>query len=258
MTRSQPTKNEADATSALLTHLTKNNHIIEIHREIQDRPDMAFVLNGWRTGCECVSIPPSRIYKYVHTRFKQLERGGARAVKVLWPVEPHTWVEEVIADKNRKANAYRNNIQAEKLWLLIQANSFGDRPMVDINSPSVRQLIRYATTKKKHSFDEIYFYSDTSGIEKIYPLDEVVTGFTMNFDRGYATESFVLSTGSFSTTEEGAERKTYEDILEPELIVIQPTDPEYRKHKPILGPTKYLHKVDAGTTDANISLTAIE
>lgn len=237
---------------ALLTYLQDNGLDVEVlDREVNDKPDMYFRAGLVRIGCECVQIPPGRIYKYVHSRFKQLEGSDATAIRIVWPQEQHYWVKEAIESKTKKINAYKKNCKAEKIWLLIHSPISEKDTTVRYEKEEVMNLMKYAAKKTPHNFDEIYFWDPKQGITQIYPLSDVWESVQFNFEGGYPTDGFVMSKASFKTTDYGENPVVYDHgVVVPDVIIVPPLDPEFKKHKPRFKNTKYRIKITAGTTEA--------
>ena len=170
LTRPTNTNEEKKAEKALLDYLQSIGILVSpIEREINDKPDLCFQADDHRVGCECAQIPPSRIYKYLHSRFKQLEKEDQAVVRIIWPQEQHYWVKEAIESKNNKINAYKKICGADKLWLLIHSPMIKNDETIRYERDDIMGLIKYAAKKTPHNFDEIYFYGPKSGITKIFP-----------------------------------------------------------------------------------------
>lgn len=104
MTRPKNSIEESKTGQDLLNHLKIEDPDTKfVERELADKPDLLFQFKNDTIGCECTQIPPGRIYKYVHTKFKELSKSKeAIAIRVVWPQEPHEWVKEAILKKVSK------------------------------------------------------------------------------------------------------------------------------------------------------------
>jgi len=196
-----------------------------------------------RIACECVQIPPKRIFKFVHRRFRQFidTPEGSLVVQVVWPMEAHIWAREAIADKDRKIAAYRRNSGVQDIDLLLHAPySVGN--LFSISHPVELAQIKWAARLANSSFTNIYFWNPKAGIEKVYPLSSSTEFPQLDLSQGYPTSSFLQGrTGKIVTTQEGEPPEEYDfGIIEPALIIIPPTDPEFRELKPHLSTKRYL------------------
>lgn len=260
MTRPINTPEEKIAGSELLSHLVAiGRSVTPIEREIPDRPDLCFLLDQFRVGCECVQVPPTRVFKYLHTRFKQLEKSDAAAVRIIWPQEQHFWIKEAIESKSKKIGAYKKNCDAEKVWLLIHDPLEQNMNLVRSENDEIMNLIKYSANRYSHGFDEVYFYSKFSGVTKIFPVSDAWASVNFNFSDGYPTSGFVQGRGKFTTTAHGAEPRTYDyGIVTPEIIVVPPQDPEFRKHRPSYKPQNYRFTIVTGATSAEAKFDPVE
>lgn len=259
MTRPVPTHEESITGQSLKEYLIQTDpNLVDIDRDEEDRPDLAFVYKGKRIGCECVQIPPSRILKYVHTKFKQIK--GKGAVQLVWPQEPHSWTKEAIETKTNKTAAYRKNVNADEVWLLLHSPTSAQDHTLRYENEIIIELIKYAAAHTEHKFDTIFFWDPVNGIQIVYPSNRILKNLEFNFEDGYPTDGFLVGTaGPFTTTEVGAE--PYEinyGIIEPEVIIVPPVDPEFRKHKPRFKLKKYRVSAMVGATEAKISYEPIE
>lgn len=259
MSREKNTTEEEICGTSLLDYLKANGHAVSTKkRKLNDRPDMFFQVDQLTVGCEIVQIPPGRVYKYLHSRFKQLEKNDFSTVRVVWPQEQHHWVKEVIESKTKKINAYKNNCGAERIWLLIHAPVNHKDTTVKFDKDEIMGLIKYAAKKTNHGFDEIYFWGPGKGITKIFPADGVWDTVEFNFEGGYPTDGFVMSIGKFKTTAHGDSPVLYDHgIVTPEVIIVPPQDPEFKKHKPRFKNTRYRMKILAGATNGQLTFEPV-
>jgi hypothetical protein len=259
MSRPVSTEEENICGTALLEYLNRHDITASIvARDVNDKPDLCFNFNGKIIGCECVQIPPGRIYKYLHSRFKQLEKSDSAVVRVIWPQEQHYWVKETIESKTKKVGAYQRNCSADKIWLLIHAPISETDTSVGDEKDEIMALIKYSAKKTPHNFDEIYFWSPKQGITKIFPVDGVWDQVEFNFEGGYPTSGFLMSKGKFRTTEEGEPPVLYDSgLITPNVIIVPPQDPEFKKHEPNYKSAKYRLKVLAGATDAQTTFETV-
>ena len=260
MTRKTRTESEIISGNALMDYLRTSGLIVNsIPRDIDDKPDLFFQVNSDLIGCECIQIPPNRVFKYIHSKFKQLEKSDSAAVRLIWPQEQHYWVKEAIESKTNKIGAYKRNCGAEKIWLLIHAPVSEKDTTVHYEKNEILELMKYAAKKTPHNFERIYFWGPKIGIKKIYPVDPVWDSVAFNFEGGYPTDGFVMTTAKFTTTEEGAEPVLYDyDQVIPDEIIVPPADPEFKKYKPRYTKKKYRIKILAGANDARISIEPID
>ncbi len=232
--------------------------VIHIDREYEDRPDIALKLDGVITGCECVQIPSEDVYKWVRTKFKHLAVQSPSVVEVVWPHEPHSWVEEAILAKRNKIFAFKKNVSAEKMFLLIHAPIGEKQEFINSKAYFVKELMQLAASSTIHQFDETYFFDEEAGMLKLYPNEFENQKFQFDFSSGYPVSSFVIGVGSFTTMESEGERKLYDSgPLEPQRIHVRPKDPEFRKHKARITNNQYKLVVDAESTDANLRIETV-
>lgn len=205
-----------------------------IERDLADKPDLLFQFKNLSIGCECTQIPPERIYKYVHSRFKELSKSKeAIAIRVVWPQEPHEWVKEAILKKDAKIELYRKNSNSDRCWLLIHTPLSEQDNTVRYRNPSIMELIFLAANKTKHKFERIYFWNPIDGVKLIFPSSHQMKEFKINLKNGYPTDNFLIGKASFRTTQEGGEPKTYDyGIVKPKVIIIPPKDKNFRKSRP--------------------------
>ncbi len=260
MTRASSTQEEKISGSALLEYLRDTGReIANIDRDVDDNPDLFFQLDSVKVGCECVQIPPGRVYKYIHSRFRQLSKSEACAVRIVWPQEQHCWVKDAIESKNQKIETYKQKSGADVIWLLIHSPIREKDTTVRYQKPEIMNLIKYAANKTTHNFNEIYFWDPLHGITKIYPLEKVWQQVKFNFDGGYPTDGFVMSVGKFTTTELGEEPVEIDHgIVTPEVVIVPPQDPEFKKHPPRFRNRRYRMKIITGATDAKISMEPVD
>lgn len=260
MTRKNNTEAEEISGKALFDHLVGIGvSVNRIERKINDKPDLFFQAGPNKIGCECVQIPPGRVFKYVHSRFKQLEKSDAAAVRVIWPQEQHIWIKEAIESKTNKIGAYKRGCGADIIWLLIHTPVSEKDTTVRYEKDEIMGLIKYAAKKTNHHFDEIYFWNPKNGITKIYPVEKVWEEVTFNFEGGYPTDGFAMAKAKFTTTEEGGEPVLYDyGLVTPDEIIVPPLDPEFRKHKPRYKKRKYRLTVKAGATDAQSTFEPVD
>lgn len=262
MSRANQTPQEQKTSTDLLEFIkNEDENALFIDREVNDKPDLLFSFNNIRAGCECVQIPPGRIYKYVHTRFKELNKEGesSAAVKVVWPQEPHSWMKEVIETKAKNIRQYKLNSAADKMWLLVHTPLSEKDNTIRYKNKTTIELLKFAATNSKHKFDRIYFWDPHNGIQKLFPINYQNNKLNFDFSKGYPTDSFLMSRASFKTTSSGEPPKTYDfGIVEPRLIVIPPIDPEFKRHKPNISNYKYHFKIIAKETDAELLFQRIE
>ncbi|MEW8348693.1 MAG: hypothetical protein AB2687_10315 [Candidatus Thiodiazotropha taylori] len=260
MSRKENTEAEDISGTALLDHLRKEGQEVSlVEREINDRPDLLLNVGPDKVGCECVQIPPGRIFKYVHSRFKQLENSDSAAVRVIWPLEQHFWVKEAIESKTKKTSAYKRNTGAEIIWLLIHAPISEKDTTVRYDNDQIMGLIKHAANKTPHSFERIYFWDPINGIRIIFPANNVWESVNFNFDDGYPTDGFTMAKGKFTTTKEGDEVQLYDyGLVTPDEIIVPPLCPEFKKHKPRYKRKKYRIKILAGATDAKFTFEPVD
>lgn len=260
MTRTISTESEVASGEALLDYLREKGHAVHtISREINDRPDLFFRFDSDRIGCECVQIPPARIFKYLHAKFKQLEKADCAAVRVIWPQEQHFWVKEAIESKKKKISAYKRNCGTNRIWLLIHAPTSAIDNTIHYEKNEIMGLMKYAAKKTNHNFEEVYFWGPKTGITKLYPVSPVWTEVKFDFERGYPTNGFVMAKAKFFTTEEGAQPVEYDyGVVTPDIIVVPPLDPEFRNHQPRYTIRKYRLRVIAGATDGQVTFDPID
>lgn len=235
MTRSKNTIEESKIGQDLLNHLKiKDPDSKLIERELADKPDLLFQFKSDTIGCECTQIPPGRIYKYVHTRFKELSKSKeAIAIRVVWPLEPHEWVKEAILKKVFKIESYKKNSNSNKIWLLIHTPLSEQDNSVRYKNPSIMELIYLAANNTKHKFDRIYFWNPIDGIKLIYPSNHHMKDCKIDLKNGYPTDNFLIGTAPFTTTKEGEEPKTYDyGVVKPKVIIIPPKDKNFKKSRP--------------------------
>lgn len=256
MSRDIPTTEEELVSRDLLLHLRNAGRVIA-DENIADSPDIRFSENARLVGCECVQIPPSRIFKLMHTRFKQLANHGAKAIQIVWPQEPHVWTREAITTKNSKIPQYRENFPSAKSYLVIHTPISERDKSIRYADAQVLDLIRWAAQTTPHSFDEIYFWHQ-SGVERLWPASKQLPDPVFNFEGGYPCDGFLIGTAPFSTTATGAEPKVYDyGIVEPELLIIPPQGETYRKYSPRIERKSYRMKITAHDTSADITFDPV-
>lgn len=260
MTRKTSTESEIVTGNALMDYLRAKEIVVNlIPREINDKPDLFFQADSDQIGCECVQIPPGRVFKYVHSRFKQLEKSDSAAVRVIWPQEQHFWVKEAIESKTNKIGTYKRNCDAKKIWLLIHAPVSEKDTTVHYEKDEIVKLMKYAAKKTPHNFDRIYFWGPKVGIKKIYPVASGWKNVTFNFEGGYPTDEFVMAKAKITTTEEGAEPILYDyGQVTPDEIIVPPSDPEFKKHEPRYTKRKYHLKILVGANYAQPSFEPVD
>ncbi|SMF63382.1 hypothetical protein SAMN02745866_04092 [Alteromonadaceae bacterium Bs31] len=258
MTRLEQTAEESITESSLLNHLKQSDpNLTDIERELKDRPDLAFIFNGRRVACECVQIPPHRVLKYVHTRFKKIKGNGA--VQIVWPQEPHIWAKDAIEAKTKKTGAYRKNVNADEVWLLLHSPVNERDTTLRYENQIIVELIKYAAAHTKHKFSNIYFWDPKNGIQKIYPSNRILASLDINFEGGYPTDGFLIGTLPFTTAAEGeAPYEIYYGIIEPEVIIVPPMDPEFKRHKPRFKLRRYRVSAVVSATSADFKYEPIE
>jgi hypothetical protein len=258
MSRANPTPAELSVGGALSTHLQAAGHVLTGLR-IEDRPDLRVFVDGQLTGFELVQVPPRKVMELVHTRFKQLNGAGAAVIRVVWPQEPHLWVENAIREKHSKLGAYRRNLGSERVSLLIHTPVGLKEPLVRVGNPAVMSLIRSAATHTPNDFDAIYFYDAELGIERLTPNEPPWPKTSVVFDGGYPTDGFLMGTAPFTTTKEGEPPRVHDfGIIEPRVLLVPPQSPEFRKHKPKYKNPKLHVTITVGSTDARISFQVVE
>jgi hypothetical protein len=261
MSRREPTEAERVTGDALVCHLRDLGRRVADF-EHGDRPDLRFRVDGELIGCECVQIPPDRILKRVHARFKQVGESvrakGFGAVRIIWPQEPHVWVREAIRQKSSLLSEYRKNSGCDRISLLIHAPISETDRTIRYKNESVMQMIGFAAQSPASAFCEIYFWAPDTGIEKLVPRSPPWTPFRVDFERGYPTDGFVLGGGVFTTTKDGEPPKIFDHgIVEPELIIVPPEDPEFQRHEPNFERRRYRMRVTAEATTARVSYDQI-
>jgi hypothetical protein len=255
--RATPTAAEALLKDELLEHFKRNGQDAEIvGRVVNDNPDLLFRVDGELVACECVQIPPADVFRWAHTRWK--ETGHAHptyCVLVVWPEESHSWVNQVIAAKSRKVGDYRLATGANRVALLIHAPLLDSKLFQPAEFPWQLEVLRYGASISHHPFDEIYHWDRTAGIRKIFPTGDKTARPRFNFEGGYPTRSFAAF-GGFPFTPTPAGASPHEHVfgpIEPKLIIVPPIDPEFARHPPRLRKRKYLIRIVAGATNAQIS-----
>lgn len=260
MSRRDPTPEELQSGSALLSFYRQAGHSAAL--EHADKPDLRLLVDGLSVACECVQIPPARIFGFVHTRFKQIEAKtpGARAVQVVWPKEAHIWVKEVIADKGRHLAQYRSASGAAEVNLLIHTPIDMNADVIDPVRPGEMNQIRWAAATSHTEFKNVFFFDPRIGVERIYPPSRPFVEPAYDFSKGYPTSGFVLaSAGPFTTTSEGAPEVDCDfGEVETQVLVVPPVDPRFKKHKPHYVQRRHRCTIRAGSTTAEMTLHPIE
>jgi hypothetical protein len=252
MTRASPTRAESKLADALCAHLRQVGHTVT-DVALEDRPDLRFSLDGVPTACELVQIPPAAVLRYVHTRFKQLEGRGAKAVKVIWPQEQHFWAQSAIESKQVKLSAYKRNAGVQNVSLLVHAPVDERSDWLQSNLPVTRSLIQLGAQRASHSFASVYFWSQHTGVHLIAPSNEPRLTLTTDLTRGYPTHGFVIASSSFKTTQEGEEPVLFDyGELLPDVILVPPQSPDFQGHPANFVNPKLRLKVLARATSADI------
>ncbi|MGE0190393.1 MAG: hypothetical protein AB7F79_13435 [Steroidobacteraceae bacterium] len=165
---------------------------------------------------------------------------------------------DAIESKNSKIKTYNNATGASLIWLLIHSPISGKDTTVNYQNPEIMNLMKYAANKASHQFHEIYFWDPLHGITKLFPLKNVWRQIKINFDGGYPTNEFILSTGQFKTTKIGEEPVELDYVVTPEVIIVPPQDPKYKKHSPRFKNSKLRVRIIVGATDARISTEQVD
>ena len=253
MTRPTPTPQEIAAGTALAEFLRGQGHKVDVP-QFEDRPDVRLVVDGLARGCECVQIPPSHLFSLVHRRFNLLQglSSGAKALQVVWPKEAHVWTLEAIADKASKLGAYRQSVGSEEVDLLIHGPKDPNGDILRATSLPERNQIRWAANQDSGGFKNIYFWCSDSGVERIFPSRVPVDPPRFDFTHGYPTDGFVMtSAGPFKTVAEGEAPVEYDyGIVEPEVLIIPPTDARFLVHVPHFKLKRFRLKIVASSTSA--------
>ena len=255
MTRATPTQAEIICGNALRQYLENGGSTISSF-EFSDQPDLRFRSDGILTGCECVQIPPERIYRFVQTRFKNMSSNsqGLKAARVVWPVEPHTWMQEAIADKERHIHRYQSNVNSIEIDLLVHTPVDSSADMVKTSSPHFMVLLQWAANFRRSRFRKVYFWSAATGIVQLAPSESHLQKPVLDFSLGYPTDGYVMSSaGPFKTTAEGESPIEYDfGEIEPAVIIIPPTSAEFQKHRPNFTLSKLRCRVIASATGVNV------
>lgn len=261
MTRQTPTEGERLSGTALADFYRANGHSVsDVY--FSDKPDLRLTIDAKAVGCECVQIPPARIFSFVHARFKQIEskHAGARAVQVVWPMEAHVWVREAIAEKDRLVPEYRRVAGVSEVSLLIHTPTASNTDVLTPLSSGEMNQIRWAAATVKTRFQSIYFFDPRVGVERVYPPSQPFFEPTYDFTVGYPTSGFVLtSVGPFTTTAEGAAPVDYDfGEVETQVLVVPPMDAQFRRYKPNYISKRYRYTVRAGSTTSDMTVHPID
>lgn len=253
MTRINPTLEEVLLETKMLDHLRKRGFEVEVvPRKSKDKPDLAFVVDGKVVACECVQIPPSRIFRWMHKRIAATTPDQPYCHAVVWAEEPHSWVRDAISKKNSKLRSYKVAIGADLTWLLIHTPIADTQTFVRGDFSWKSQMLRYGACSEKNDFDEILSWEPISGIQSIFRPCQITPKFTIDFSLGYPSRNFVQFGGlPFTTTREGEPEVIFEYApIEPIVIQIPPIDPEYKQHTFKFRRRRYVVKIIAGATEA--------
>jgi len=234
MTRPQQTDSEQRLAAMLLEHLRVSNPSMEpLEREQMDAPDCAFTSPEGVIACECVQIPPARVFKWLYRRLGAVVDGSS-CHAVIWAEEPHSWVRMAIRAKAPKVSQYRQNVSASEVWLLVHTPLEDTQVFVRGDFAWEAQMLRWGACQESHTFDRVLFWEPKSGFQTIYTPGQTADRVRFDFSKGYPSRSFVqFGVGPFDTTAPGEPPRTYSfPLARPKLIVIPPFDPEFRKHKP--------------------------
>lgn len=141
--------------------------------EVVDRPDMAILSDGKVIGVELSQLPSDYIIRYFHQKMPlpQYENGRIKGQLIVYPYEPHRWVEEVIQKKSEKSVSHKARIKADEMWLVMHPHSISRVwPMSQGEQRGSREaealLMRFGAKRHSPGFQRVFFvYADGEVVE---------------------------------------------------------------------------------------------
>lgn len=227
MTRPTPTAAELAIARTLERHFQASGREVS-DVIVADAPDIRMTIGSKREGFECSQIPPDRIYKWINSKFKQLQATHCDFVRVVWPYEPHTWLRDAVEDKSRSVPQYLAESDCESVSLVIHSPLLAQNDFVKLHQKNVRELLGSTAQSLSTQYERLFFWDPKHGILQLTPAEDPWPTTTFDLSNGYPTNSFVMSATSFSTLAEGEEPITKDyGKVKPELIVVPPSSAEF-------------------------------
>lgn len=229
MTRPVETPSEVNARNALMSYLlSAGANPNPLNRAVNDRPDIAFEIEGRIVACECVQVPDHKILKWAHRKMAQspITHGKIGGFLLIWPNELHSWALNAIKKKNNLISAYKSSVNASECWLLLHSDLDYLFENMDAND---FMHASYEIAMTNHNFDRIYFYSKEHGVKLLYMSGMVFFKVEPYLLDGYP-HRFTFEIGGDVTTTNSADDPP--NIYEYEIevlkeIIIPPIDSKY-------------------------------
>lgn len=125
MVRKTRTQLEEHFTSHLTAFLRKEfGDDVVLDSDQYDNPDALYLIDDKRVAIEFSQFPSSYI---VHSFNVPLSHPKPdkhfHAERIIYPFEPHRWVQEVLEKKNEKIEQYKASLKADEYWLVMHAHT---------------------------------------------------------------------------------------------------------------------------------------
>jgi hypothetical protein len=122
--------------------------------DVVDKPDGVLILGRRRVAVECTYITQQRLLKAFRSKAERLHK----MYRVVTPYEPHLWVSQSVAAKEKKFQTYLGNGNAEAAWLLLHTSVHAPvlRSFGAINEALTIALLRLGAHLVPHNFERIW------------------------------------------------------------------------------------------------------
>lgn len=242
--REEPTKAEVITSAALAHAFREAGHSVEIpDREATDRPDIFLKINGISVAVECTQIPPSYVFQHQHTAPSDESLEAGNVVSVLYPNEPHMWVDAAIRKKARHVPAYMDQVSASECWLLIHAPPEDKNYFVDAGKEWIQHALAHGATLSSHPFKQVYVWTAVHGLLLVYhrqPTQSLHSDLGFQLTKGYPTLASNRIRLDIRTVDVGeAATSTSQKYDRIELSVVEPVDPLFKRHQPAQRSVEY-------------------
>ncbi len=185
-------------------------------------------------GVELSQFPSSYIMQELHKTRADMAHTeeSIRGHVAVFPFEPHRWAYEVISKKEKKVQTYRDNLDADEVWLVMHgSSSTTDWPMSGSEKRSSRKaeelLLRFGSAAHANSFDRIYFiYCDGEVISLKSGAATAPSRISLPIDAGYpavTVHHFFLSI-DMPEVGQSARKYDFENIVFDETVVTPADD----------------------------------
>lgn len=120
---------------------------------ISDRPDALFLVNGRPVAVECRYVSHPQLVRLLAPNNWPADR----VYEVFLPIEPHLWVRDAIAEKDRSVAAYLQRTGADAAWLLLHS-SYQHEILREGRREGTEffELLRLGAHLAPHSFEQVW------------------------------------------------------------------------------------------------------